>query len=211
MRIIYDTTTFHVKGTIPERVTAHIPPSFLGENTACIDIDYTQAQLEQKLPLAVYLEEHKNDLLTKVIHIGEGTDITFTDIPKPQQVKTMIVDLDNPVLDPSVKKYAERAKDAGATVKIDELPTAMLVRIFGKAGEEVGNIRLSKHGCCTWLYDTGEVYNRDYYPHYIGFYELITYLHRKAKYLDMGGFVNKDHELNRFKRKWGEEGYTTLA
>ena len=210
MRIIYHKANFHVIGVIPERITSELPPSHFGEDTLHVDLDYTHEDLLTS-ELAQYLEANQNSLIEKVITFGADGKISFVDKPKLQFVKTILVDVQNPQLDRTVRVYTDRAITMGVIVEIDDIDTVILAKIKNKDGKEVGYIRLVKRMCCTYLYEEGEVYDREYFPHYIGFSKLIEHIKPKVKWLDLGGFVSTDEELNRFKRKWGTEEYTALV
>lgn len=210
MRIIYDKTTNYVIGVIAERVTAHLPPSFVGNNSTYIDVDYNDQGLAEN-PVAQLIDKEQTNLTTKVIHIAENGDITFTDQPPKQRVETNIVDLENPVLHKDVDNYHKKAKDLGTRVVVKDVDSRIAVYIMAGT-KRVGIIQLEKFGCCTYRYKAGEVYDRKFYPHYYGFAEVINYLKEKgAKYLDMGGFTKNDEDLNKFKRKWGETKEVEVA
>lgn len=202
MRLIYDKTTKIIQGVIAERVTNHIPPSYINENSTFVDIDYNEKSLRRSV-LAKTLEREGVNLVGKTL-VFKGQTVTFKDARPKQYMDTVMVDLEDPKLHKDVDIYSEKAKVKGVTVEFDDIDSAILVRMNHK-DRLVGTIRLEKRGCCTYVYQEGKVEDRAYYPHYIGFSEIIKYLQKKQmKWLDMNGFVKKDGDLNRFKRKWGK-------
>lgn len=210
MRIIYKRATGDVIGIIGDRITSFIPPSAVGDDTTYVDIDYSQDTLDKKHPLATYLEENRDNLLKKIISIDENNQVSFTDKPEKKEIRTVLIDVDAPTLHKDCEIYSKKGVEMGATVGIEEVGDVIQATINAE-GESVGMIRLEKRGRCTYLYTEGRVYKREYFPHYVGFMELIKYLFGKARFIDMGGFVKNDEDLNRFKRKWGREDFSTVA
>lgn len=202
MRIIYHKKTNEVIGVVFDRVTSHLPPSYIDENSTYIDIDYDEITVKRH-KLAKYLEENQKNLIGKTF-IMRGEDISFIDRKPKQYMDTVFVDIDNPKVHKDVELYSKKGKDLGAEVEVEDIDSVIFAKIVAK-DRVVGTIRLEKRGCCTYVYQEGEVIDRDFYPHYVGFAYLIPYLKGKVKWLDMGGFVKDDPDLTKFKKKWGEE------
>jgi len=203
MRIIYNKTTNKVTGIIAERVTDFIPATFSGEDSTYIDISYNNNGLKRS-SLARVLEKEGVNLIGKIIHI-DGKKVWFEEAGEKQYQETVMVNIDNPKLHKDVEIYSKKGRDKGATVEIEDITSVIMVKIKDK-DRVVGVIRLQKRGCCTYVYQEGNVIDRDFYPHYVGFESIIKYLKGKVKWLDMGGLLSKgkDDDLNKFKKKWGE-------
>lgn len=200
MRLIYDKDTKEIKGVIPERVTNMIPPTYAGENTTYIDIDYNHLALRRSV-LARTLEEQGSNLIGKTL-MQKGDTFTFKDKRPKQYMDTVLVDLDDPKLDSDVQKYTKKAEEMGAKVEIEDIGSVIVATIKNK-DEIVGTIKLVKKGCCMYSYEEGKVMDRSFYPHYIGFSALLKHLFGKAKWLDMNGFLEKEPGIKTFKKKWG--------
>lgn len=202
MRLIYDKTTNEIKAVIAERITAGIPPSYSGDNTTYVDVDYNHKSLRMSV-LARTLEREGEKLIGKTL-VHKGDTITFKDQKPKQYMDTVMIDLDTLELHKDVNIYTKKAENLGVTVEIEDIDSVILAQI--KHGEDiVGTIRLEKRGCCMYVYQEGVVHERKYYPHYIGFSEIIKHLQkRQIRWLDLNGFVKKDKNLNKFKKKWGK-------
>lgn len=204
MRVIYKKISKEVVGVIPQRITAFLPPSYVDNDTTYIDLDYNDKSLK-KNKTAQMLEKEGTNLVGKTIRIV-GKRISFQDKRQKQYQNTVMVDIDNPNLHKDVEIYSKKGREKGAKVEIEDIDSVIFVKILHEK-EIVGTIRLTKRGCCIYVYQEGVVQNRDFYPHYVGFDSIIKYLHKKAKWLDMGGLLpdGKDDDLNRFKKKFGKE------
>jgi hypothetical protein len=185
MRIIYNKKTKEIVGVIKDLVTSHLPPTSLGD-TEYKDFD------NKKLD---------DDLLRKrFIKTKKGFKIKeFKRPTKP----TVLLDIRNPKFDKDVEIYVKKAKEKGAKVIISE--NRKMTMVYIKTDNvEVGRMMFLKKGCCEYVYKNGIVFNRNYYPHYLGLYSFWEYLKdKRKKYVDLGG-MSKDEGLNRFKKKWGE-------
>lgn len=203
MRVIYEKESYKVLGVILGRVTSMIPSSKIGDRSSYVDIDYSYKNLDE--PIIKYIEEQKENLIGKKIIISKNF-VDFEDIPTDKKVTQVIIDLDNLHFHKDIEIYSKKAKDKGVIVEI--VDNEVRISVFIKKDDTiVGKIELIKESCCKYYYLEGEVYDREYYPHYIGFTEIIKYLQKKEiKFLNLGEFAYEDtkegKDLNRFKLKW---------
>lgn len=205
MRFILDKTTNEVLGVIESMKTSYLPPMEIGTNSRYFDIDYTINDFEDETIKLIHAE--KGNLAGKVATTDFEKTITFSDKEVTKE-KAIVVDLKKPKFDKDVAIYAKKAEDSGATVEIEDIGSVIKATIKA-GGKVVGDIFLDKWDCCSYIYTRGEVYNRDFYPHYLGFVKLIDYLQKEKKNinsLDMGGF-SKEKGINDFKLKFGQEKY----
>lgn len=184
MRIIYNKKSKEIVGVIKDLVTSHLPPTSLG------DTDYVD--YDGEMP--------KEDLLSKrFIKTKDGFEVE--EIKRPTK-PTVLLDIRNPKFDKDVDIYVKKAKEKGAIVEIGGNDNIRLVHIKFD-GIEVGRMMFLKLGCCKYFYKSGIVFDRDYYPHYLGLYSFYEFLKGKKKFIDLGG-LSKDEDLNKFKKKWGK-------
>ncbi len=81
MRVIYDKTDFTILGVISDRITKHLPPSFIGDRSSFIDFDFSDSALKKNHPLAKLLEDKKDDphhFIRKLLQ-KEGDMFVFKD------------------------------------------------------------------------------------------------------------------------------------
>jgi hypothetical protein len=184
MRIIYNKKTKEIVGVIKDLVTSHLPPTSLGDTEY---EDFDNYKLEENL------------LSKKFIKTKGG--FKAEEIIKPTK-PTVLLDIKNPKFDKDVEIYVKKAKEKGAVVEIGGNEGMRVVHIRAE-GIEVGRMLFLKVGCCKYFYKSGIVFDRDYYPHYLGLYSFYEFLKNKKRWIDLGG-LSKDEDLNKFKKKWGE-------
>lgn len=183
MRIIFDKKTKEIVGVIKDLRTSHLPPSKLGNTDF---IDYDGKTLKEDILNKRFIKTKNGFKAKKIVNKT-----------KP----TIIIDINKPNFHKDVDIYVKKAKEKGAGVEISGSEKNRMVYI--KANNiEVGRMMFLKVGCCEYIYKFGLVFDRDYFPHYIGLYSFYEFLKGKAKYINLGG-LSKDKNLNRFKKKWG--------
>lgn len=200
MRLIIDKTTKQILGKEEGAVTSHLPPSAIGDNSEYIDIDYNTKSLK-KTKTHQLLDADRGEMLGKKLkRIGRG--YTFEDIP-PRFRETVQLDIYKPKFHKDVKIYAQKAREKGAIVNINDGGKNVFVTI-DVGDKRVGRMHFIRRSCCTYIYQSGTVIDREYYPHYLGLEAFYEYLKGgKIRYIDMGGLLPKDEDLNKFKKKFG--------
>lgn len=203
MRIFLDKNTSEIIGINKERVTSILPPSYIGNNSIYIDFDIDDRFLNDENNAAIKkLYKKRNALLGKKLYV-KGKNFLIKKI-KRETWPTVMIDIDNPDFHKDITLYTQKAIDMGVKVEISDIMDRIDVKILANQ-EIVGKMLFIRKNCCTYLYQDGKVYNRKYYPHYIGMLSVYNYLKKKGfKKIDLGGLLKKDGGLNRFKKKWGK-------
>jgi hypothetical protein len=198
MRLILEKKTKKVIGIIEDNITSHLPNSKIG-NSTFIDIDFNEKELKKN---KIYQELKKTKVLGKKF-IKKGSKISFEEI-EPRLIDVVHLDIQKPIFHKDIKIYTKKAIKKGAIVKINDGGKNVFITIEAK-NKEIGRMHFIRKNCCSYFYQTGQVFDREYYPHYLGMYKFYEYLKDKnIKYINLGGLTKNDEDLNRFKKKWGK-------
>ncbi len=198
MRLITNKTTGEIVGIIPDNSTSHLPPSSVDENTEFIDVDCSDGV---KTKTAELFRKERHNLLGKKL-TRKGRGFGFNKMVHKIH-PTVLIRVKNPKFHKDVSIYVKKAEEKGAYVEFVDNKTMTIVYIRVNK-EEVGKMIFVRQGCCTYLYQSGTVFNRDYYPHYLGLYKFWELVKDRVSYIDMGGLTKTDKGLNDFKKKWGD-------